>query len=44
MKEIGIDLNDEIKIYCLFSRYKLSDEYEIISANILEKELENFKN
>ena len=44
MKEIGIDLNDEIKIYCLFSRYKLSDEYEIISVNLLEKELENFRN
>ena len=44
MKEIGIELNDEIKIYCLFSRYKLSDEYEIISVNLLEKELENFKN
>ena len=44
MKEIGIDLSDEIKIYCLFSRYKLSDEYEIISVNLLEKELENFKN
>ena len=44
MKEIGIELNDEIKIYCLFSRYKLSDEYEIISVNLLEKELENSKN
>ena len=44
MKEIGIELTDEIKIYCLFSRYKLSDEYEIISVNLLEKELENFKN
>ena len=44
MKEIGIELNDEIKIYCLFSRYKLSDEYEIISVNLLEKELENFRN
>ena len=44
MKEIGIELNDEIKIYCLFSRYKLSDDYEIISVNLLEKELENFKN
>ena len=44
MKEIGIELNDEIKIYCLFSRYKLTDEYEIISVNLLEKELENFKN
>ena len=44
MKEIGIELSDEIKIYCLFSRYKLSDEYEIISVNLLEKELENFRN
>ena len=44
MKEIGIELTDEIKIYCLFSRYKLSDEYEIISVNLLEKELENLRN
>jgi len=43
MREIGIKLTSEIEIYCLFSRYKLSDEYEIISVNLLEKELENFK-
>ena len=43
MKEIGIPLNSEIEIYCLFSRYKLSDDYEIISVNLLEKELENFR-
>ena len=43
MKEIGISLNSEIEIYCLFSRYKLSDDYEIISVNLLEKELENFR-
>jgi hypothetical protein len=43
MREIGIKLNTEIEIYCLFSRYKLSDDYEIISLNLLEKELENFK-
>ena len=43
MKEIGIMLNSEIEIYCLFSRYKLSDDYEIISVNLLEKELENFR-
>ena len=43
MKEIGIVLNSEIEIYCLFSRYKLSDDYEIISVNLLEKELENFR-
>ena len=43
MKEIGIMLNSEIEIYCLFSRYKLSDDYEIISVNLMEKELENFR-
>ena len=43
MREIGISLNSEIEIYCLFSRYKLTDDYEIISVNYLEKELENFK-
>ena len=43
MREIGINLNSEVEIYCLFSRYKLSDDYEIISLNLLEKELENFK-
>ena len=43
MKEIGISLNSEIEIYCIFSRYKLSEDYEIISVNLLEKELENFR-
>ena len=44
MKEIGIKINGDIDIFCLYSRYKLSDEYEVISVNLLEKELENFKN
>lgn len=43
MREIGILLSSDIEIYCLFSRYKLSDDYEIISVNLLEKELENFR-
>ena len=43
MREIGITLSSDIEIYCLFSRYKLSDDYEIISVNLLEKELENFR-
>ena len=43
MKEIGITLNSEIEIYCLFSRYKISDEYELISFNLLENDLKNFK-
>ena len=43
MREIGIQLKSEIEIYCLFSRYKISDEYEIISINLLEKELDNFR-
>ena len=44
MKEIGIKINGDIEIFCLYSRYKLSDEYEVISVNLLEKELENFAN
>ena len=42
MKEIGIKIKGDIDIFCLYSRYKLSDEYEVISVNLLEKELENF--
>ena len=44
MKEIGIKINGDIETFCLYSRYKLSDEYEVISVNLLEKELENFNN
>ena len=44
MKEIGIKINGDVEIFCLYSRYKLSDEYEVISVNLLEKELENFTN
>jgi len=44
MKEIGIKINGDVEIFCLYSRYKLSDEYEVISVNLLEKELENFAN
>ena len=44
MKEIGIKINGDIEIFCIYSRYKLSDEYEVISVNLLEKELENFAN
>ena len=43
LKEIGIPLNSEIEIYCLFCRYKITDEYGIISINLLEKDLENFR-
>ena len=43
MKEIGVGINTEIEIYCLFNRYKISEEYDIISFNLLEKDLENFK-
>ena len=43
IKEIGIILSSEIEIYCLFSRYKISDEYELISFNLLESDLQNFK-
>ena len=42
MKEIGIKIDSDIEIFCLYSRYKLSDEYEVISVNLLQKELDNF--
>ena len=43
MKDIGIQINNDIETFCIFNRYKLTDEYEIISVNLLEKELENFR-
>ena len=43
MKEFGITINTEIEIYCLFSRYKITDDYGIISINLLNKDLENFR-
>ena len=43
LKEIGIQINSEIEIYCLFSRYKITEDYGIISINLLEKDLENFR-
>ena len=43
MKEIGIQINNDIETFCIYNRYKLTDEYEIISVNLLEKELENFR-
>ena len=43
LKDIGIVLKSEIEIYCLFSRYKITDEYGIISINLLEKDLDNFR-
>jgi len=43
MKEIGIQINNDIETFCIFNRYKLMEDYEIISVNLLEKELDNFK-
>ena len=43
MKDIGIQINNDIEIFCIYNRYKLTDEYEIISIILLEKELENFR-
>ena len=37
MKEIGIQINNDIETFCIYNRYKLTDEYEIISVNLLEK-------
>ena len=43
MKEIGITINNDIETFCIYNRYKLTDEFEIISVNLLERELDNFK-
>lgn len=43
MKNVGIEMKNEIEIYCLFSRYKISDEYEVISVDLLEKEIEAYE-
>ena len=43
MKEIGIEIKSDLEIYCLFSRYKVSDDYEVISIDLIQKELENYK-
>ncbi len=43
MKEIGIHIDSDLEIYCIYSRYKISDEYEVLSVELLEKELENFQ-
>ena len=43
MKEIGIWVNNELEIYCIFNRYKLSENYEGINIYLLEEELNNLK-
>lgn len=43
MNNVNINLSNELEIYCIFSRYKISEEYELISIDLLEKELENFR-
>ena len=43
MKEIGIWDNNELEIYCIFNRYKLSEKYEGINIYLLEEELKNMK-
>ena len=43
MKEIGIWMNNDLEIYCIFNRYKLSEKYEGINIYLLEEELNNLK-
>ena len=43
MKEIGIWMNNELEIYCIFNRYKLSEKFEGINIYLLEEELKNLK-
>ena len=43
MKEIGIWQNNDLEIYCIFNRYKLSEKYEGINICLLEDELKKLK-
>ena len=43
MKEIGIWMNNELELYCIFNRYKLSEKYEGMNIYLLEEELKNLK-
>lgn len=39
MRKIKIDINTELEIYCLFNRYKISDDYEYLSVDLIENDL-----
>ena len=43
MKEIGIFIDNELELYCIFNRYKLSEKYEGMNIYLLEEELKNLK-
>lgn len=43
LKNIGIEIKGDLEIYCLYSRYKISDDFEVISVDLLEKELKMFE-
>ena len=43
MKEIGIWVNNDLEIYCIFNRYKLSEKFEGINIYLLEEELNHLK-
>lgn len=43
LKSINVQPKGDLEIYCLYSRYKISDDFEVISVNALDKELQLFE-
>lgn len=41
LKKIGVDM-DTIDIYCFYTKFKFTDDFEAISVNILEKEVNKY--
>jgi hypothetical protein len=43
LKSINVQPKGDLEIYCLYSRYKISDDFEVISVDALDKELQLFE-
>ena len=43
LKSINVQPKGDLEIYCLYSRYKISDDFEVISVDALDKELKLFE-
>ena len=43
LKSINVQPKGDLEIYCLYSRYKISDDLEVISVDALDKELKLFE-
>ena len=43
LKSIDVQPKGDLEIYCLYSRYKISDDFEVISVDALDKELKLYE-